>query len=112
MFASLSWLRVGGRDRGADEFITIGCEAGNGSRPFLSLQEKSMNELTNNWKPTMKTELSIHTPNAGIVRVLPDYLQVNGCVMLEYLSKSQRHSGLRQLVICSRRDSSNSPMEN
>jgi siderophore synthetase component len=44
-----------------------------------------VNELTNNGKPTMKTELSIHTPNAGIVRVLPDYSQVNGCVMLEYL---------------------------
>jgi hypothetical protein len=33
----------------------------------------------------MKTQLSINTPNAGIVRVLPDCSQVDGCVMLEYL---------------------------
>ena len=35
----------------------------------------------------MKTQLSIQTPSAGIVRVVPDYLEVKGCVGLQYLSE-------------------------
>ncbi|HEX3443280.1 MAG TPA: hypothetical protein VHS80_01075 [Chthoniobacterales bacterium] len=32
----------------------------------------------------MKTELSIQTPSAGIVRIVPDPLEVRGCVLLQY----------------------------
>jgi hypothetical protein len=32
----------------------------------------------------MKTELSIQTPNAGVVRILPDPLEEKGCVLLQY----------------------------
>jgi hypothetical protein len=35
----------------------------------------------------MKTQLSIQTPSAGIVRVLPDYLEAKGCVVLQYLDE-------------------------
>jgi hypothetical protein len=38
-------------------------------------------------RQAMKTELLIQTPIAGIVRVLPDYLEVKGCVALQYLSE-------------------------
>ena len=48
----------------------------------------------------MKTELRIRTPNAGIVRVLPDYSEANGCVVLEYFSEvttEQRTAAARYL---------------
>jgi hypothetical protein len=35
----------------------------------------------------MKTELSRQTPSAGIVRILPDPLEIKGCVLLQYLSE-------------------------
>jgi hypothetical protein len=34
----------------------------------------------------MKTQLTIETPNAGKVRVLPDYSQDSRCAMLQFLS--------------------------
>jgi hypothetical protein len=36
----------------------------------------------------MKTQLSIQTPSAGIVRVLPDYLDEEGFVALQYLGEA------------------------
>ncbi len=44
-----------------------------------------MNRPSNNKRQAMKTELSIQTPSAGIVRVVPDYLELKGCVGLQYL---------------------------
>ena len=46
-----------------------------------------MNRPSNNKRQAMKTELSIQTPSAGIVRVVPDYLELKGCVGLQYLSE-------------------------
>ena len=48
----------------------------------------SSGKPSNNRSQPMKTELSIQTPSAGIVRVLPDYLDVEGYVMLQYLSEA------------------------
>jgi hypothetical protein len=48
----------------------------------------------------MKTKLSIRTPNAGVVRIMPDYSQVDGCVVLEYLfevTTAQRTAAARYL---------------
>jgi hypothetical protein len=48
----------------------------------------------------MKTRLLIKTPNAGIVRIVPDCSEVNGCVMLEYLCEvttAQRTAAARYL---------------
>ena len=49
----------------------------------------------------MKTELLIQAPSAGIVRVLPDYLEVKGCVLLQYLSEvttAQRTAAAHYLI--------------
>ena len=46
-----------------------------------------MNRPSNSKRQVMKTELSIHTPSAGIVRVLPDYLELKGCIGLQCLSE-------------------------
>jgi hypothetical protein len=32
----------------------------------------------------MKTQLLMQTPSAGMIRVLPDYLELKGCVALQY----------------------------
>ena len=48
----------------------------------------------------MKARLSIKTPSAGIVRVLPDCSEANGCVMLQYLcevSTAQRTAAAHYL---------------
>jgi hypothetical protein len=48
----------------------------------------------------MKTQLSIKTPGAGIVRVSPDYLDVEGFVALLYLSEvtmAQRNAAAHYL---------------
>ena len=44
-----------------------------------------MDRPSNNKRQPMKTQLSIQTPSAGIVRVF--YLEVKGCVVLQYLSE-------------------------
>ena len=54
---------------------------------LFALEQRSMNRPSNNKRQAMKTELSIQTPSAGIVRVVPDYLEVKGCVGLQYLSE-------------------------
>jgi hypothetical protein len=48
----------------------------------------------------MKTQLSIETPGGGTVRVLPDYLDVEGFVALQYLSEvtvAQRNAAAHYL---------------
>jgi hypothetical protein len=49
----------------------------------------------------MKTQLTIETPNAGKVRVLPDYSQDSRCVMLQFLSDvttAQRTAAAHYLI--------------
>jgi hypothetical protein len=53
----------------------------------FALEQRSINRPSNNKRQAMKIELLIQTPSAGIVRVLPDYLEVKGCVLLQYLSE-------------------------
>jgi hypothetical protein len=54
---------------------------------LFALEQRSINRPSNSKRQAMKTELSIQTPSAGIVRVLPDYLEVKGCVALQYFSE-------------------------
>ena len=49
----------------------------------------------------MKTQLTIETPNAGVVRVLPDYSPDSWCVMLQFLNNvttAQRTAAVHYLL--------------
>jgi hypothetical protein len=48
----------------------------------------------------MKTQLLIQTPSAGMVRILPDYLELKGCVALQYpnqITTAQRTASAHHL---------------
>jgi hypothetical protein len=59
-----------------------------------------MNTQTHQQKQPMKTQLSIKTPGAGTVRILPGYLDEEGFVALQYLSEvtiAQRNAAAHYL---------------